>query len=111
MKIQGNKIIPQHPSSPKTSSGGIEEQGIKNHTADVSKREKNRSTQFNKVLCEFKEDMTSQITVLMKEIISKSEEATNKQQVELKKDKQNMNAQHRKEWETIKSSINRNPSD
>lgn len=47
----------------------------------------------------------------MQEMISKSIEDTNKQQVVLKKDMQNMNAQHRKEWETIKSSVNRNSGD
>lgn len=39
MKIQGKKMTPQHPNFPKTGSGDIEKEGIKNHTADVSERE------------------------------------------------------------------------
>lgn len=44
----------------------------------------------------FKDDMTNMIMILMKQII-KSREHTNKNVVELKKEKENMNIWHRKE--------------
>lgn len=47
----------------------------------------------------FKEAITNQI---MKQTISESREDTDNNPMELQKEMQNVNAQHRKEWETIK---------
>lgn len=59
--------------------------------------------QNNKVLGGFKENITKQITILMKHMSSESSKHISENQVELKKKLQNMNTQQRKERDHIKS--------
>lgn len=52
----------------------------------------------------FKE-IISQIMTIVKQIIGESGQDTSKQLVKLKKEVQNMNSQHRKEWKSIHTKV------
>lgn len=72
-------MAPKTPNCPKTDSGDIKGEKIKNHTAQIFESTTVEVTkQINMVLGKFKE-VTKQITILMKQTITKSTEHTKKQ--------------------------------
>lgn len=98
MKRQGRKVPPKTPNFSKTGFRLL--MGKKLHATQkkkkISKMLSMGKKYFIMAFGKFKDDMTNMIMILMKQII-KSREHTNKNVVELKKEKENMNIWHRKE--------------
>lgn len=77
---------PKTSNSPKANPEDIKWEEIKSHIDEISERlTLEVMKQINKVFCEFKEDKTKQIVILMKQIISESTEDSNKKLAELRK--------------------------
>lgn len=90
MRKQSSKVPPKIPNCPKANPGGVMgriQKAIYSHymvTVKVTK-------QINKVFSKFR-DVTKQMMILVKEMIDKSRENTNKKVAEPKKEVHSMNA-------------------